>query len=177
MRVLGVFKPLGAMWSFILGGVIRWLGISIVIIMAFFVAASTISRYLFNKPVPAYDTYVGLMMVVIIAFGASYVLRQGKHPKVGIVVDKLPPKVAAYLQVIGDFISLVVVFLLVVAVAKITLISFASKLIEESTGFLMWPMYLLVPVAFSLLAIEFTYQTAQSIKKLSALRGHLKGRG
>lgn len=78
--------------------------------IAFLIVADVIMRYAFNKPFAITEPLAELIMVVLLAFGGVFLLREDDFIRVDIVVHALPPKVQMWMRGITDVIAAVVFF-------------------------------------------------------------------
>ena len=87
---------------------------------------------------------------------APWVLREGAHVRVDIVVTTLPPRAAALLETLADLIGLAVCLVLLWYGVKVTLTAQAlGSMVLKSIIFPEWWALIVVPVSSLLLAAEF----------------------
>jgi len=87
---------------------------------------------------------------------APWVLREGAHVRVDIVVTALPPRGAALLETIADLIGLAVCLILLWYGVKVTLTAqLLGSMVLKSIIFPEWWALAVVPLSSLLLAIEF----------------------
>jgi TRAP-type C4-dicarboxylate transport system permease small subunit len=87
---------------------------------------------------------------------APWVLREGAHVRVDIVVTALPPRGAALLETLADLIGLAVCLVLLWYGVKVTLTAQAlGSMVLKSIMFPEWWALVVVPISSLLLAIEF----------------------
>lgn len=96
----------------------------------------------------------GLFVATFLA--APWVLREGAHVRVDIVVAALPPRAAALLQRLADLVGLIVCLILLWYSLKVTLAAAASgSMVLKSFIFPEWWALAVMPPSSLLLAAEF----------------------
>jgi TRAP-type C4-dicarboxylate transport system permease small subunit len=94
---------------------------------------------------------------------APWVLREGAHVRVDIVVAALPPRGAALLETIADLIGLAVCLVLLWYGVKITLTAQAlDSMVLKSIIFPEWWALAVIPLSSLLLAIEFVLRLSRA---------------
>lgn len=102
-------KPSG-MGEYILSTLEDWLAIiagMIVLALMCVVTADVIMRSLFNYPLPNSYEYMELGMVFVVYLGASQVQREKRHIAIDAVINALPPRGSAFLELLGCVIGLI----------------------------------------------------------------------
>jgi TRAP-type C4-dicarboxylate transport system permease small subunit len=103
---------------------------------------------------------------------APWVLREGAHVRVDIVVAALPSRGAALLEMIADLIGLAVCLILLWYGVKVTLTAAAlGSMVLKSIIFPEWWALAVVPLSSLLLAIEFVLRLGRAHRTAPAL-GH-----
>lgn len=77
-------------------------------IIAFIIVADVVMRYAFNKPFSFTTPLAELILVLILTFGGTYLLREQDFIRVDIVVQFLPRKVQIIMRCIVDLIGSIV---------------------------------------------------------------------
>lgn len=137
--------------SSVLGWVGTYLvgGIAVVMIYEVFV------RYVLNKPTSWSLEVAELMQVTLAYIVASYVLKEGGHVSMTVVIDRFAGKVRNWLLMVSSIIS-------ALACAPVIYLSWVTFQVSSSTGersfntqIPVYPFKLLVCIGFFLLAIQF----------------------
>ncbi|MFZ5962667.1 TRAP transporter small permease subunit [Thalassococcus sp. BH17M4-6] len=125
---------------------------------------SVTGRNGFNEPLPGYVDWIETFMPLIAILGVSYVQRDGGHIRMDIVVGQLRGRVLWLVE----FISTLGILLLIVALVWGTYAHFDRSFdmtkpmwSRDSTidiGLPLWPAKLVVPVAFSVMALRLVLQ-------------------
>ena len=100
-----------------------------------------------------------LLLYLITMSVAPWLLRQGQHIRVDIVLQALPPRVAWSLEWVGDLLGLACCVVLAWYGAQATLSSYLSGAVNIKTLVTPeWWSLLPLPVVFVLLAIEMVFR-------------------
>lgn len=103
---------------------------------------------------------------------APWVLREGAHVRVDIVVTTLPPRSAHFLETFADLIGLAVCVILLWYGVKVTLTALAlGSMVLKSIIFPEWWALAVVPLSSLLLAVEFVLRLYRAHDAVPA-RGH-----
>lgn len=81
--------------------VCRWIGITIAVFMMVFIFIAVIARE-FNFPILGDVELVQLSMVVLIMFALSYTETENAHISIGLLVDRLPQRAQAILDILAN---------------------------------------------------------------------------
>ncbi len=121
-------------------------------------------RHVFNQPVPGYVDWIEQAMPLIAFMGISYVQRVGGHIRMDIVVGRLkgrPLWVFEFITTLAMFILMVLIVWGAFAHFQRSF-DFAAPLWSRDSSLdirlPLWPMKLLVPVAFSVLVLRLFLQ-------------------
>src|SRR5437868_2015712 len=103
---------------------------------------------------------------------APWVLREGAHVRVDIVVTTLPPRGAAFLETVADLVGLAICLILLWYGVKVTLTAQAlGSMVLKSIIFPEWWALAVVPLSSLLLAVEFVLRLSRAHHAVPA-RGH-----
>ena len=118
----------------------------------------------FNAPLPGYVDWIEQFMPVITMLGVAYVMRLGGHIRMDILVGQLGGRALWLFEAVSSFFMLAVTLLLIWGSWAHFQRSFdlaAPMWSRDSSidiGLPLWPAKLVVPVAFSVLAIRLSLQ-------------------
>ena len=98
-------------------------------------------------------------MLLITAFAAPWLLRQGQHVRIDVVLVHLPPRIGWMCEIVADALGFAVSLLMLWHAARVLLASVLSgtQIVKEFTipeWWLLWPL----PLMFALLAGEFAFR-------------------
>jgi TRAP-type mannitol/chloroaromatic compound transport system permease small subunit len=127
-------------------------------------------RYAFNQSSNAWleiQWYLNSAMFLLVA---AYTLKLNAHVRIDVIAGKLSPRAQAWIDVFGS------VFMLLPAVLIIAWYSLPSlansfqlhEMSSDSGGLVRWPVRLLIPLAFALLALQ---GVSEIIKRAAFLNG------
>ena len=135
-------------------------------------AGNAVSRYLFDLSSNAWLELQWYLFSAVFLLAAGYALLHNEHVRIDVIFGHLPPRVRAWIDLIGG-----VFFLLPMAVIIMVLswpIFVDSYRINEYSsdagGLLRWPVKLLIPAGFLLLALQ---GVSEIIKRIAFLLGHI----
>ena len=151
-----------------IGRSVYWLLLAAVIIST----VNAIVRKTFNLSSNAYLEAQWYMFAAMFMLGAGYVFLHDQHVRIDVIAGKLSRRVQVWIDIVG-----IVVFLLPLC-AFVVWTSLPSVMTAWDTqevsanpgGLIRWPLYALVPIGFSLLAL-------QSLSELFKRIGFLTGAG
>ena len=149
-----------------IGRSVAWLGLAAVLICA---AAAT-ARYALNIGSNAWLEIQWYLNAAVFLLVAGYTLRRQEHVRIDVIAGKLSPQAQAWIDILGG------IFMLLPAAIIIGWYSWPSlvnsyEISEHSSdpgGLIRWPVRLLIPVAFTLLALQ---GVSEIIKRVGFLRG------
>jgi len=151
-----------------IGRSVYWLLLAAVIIST----VNAIVRKTFNLSSNAYLEAQWYLFAAIFMLGAGYVFLHDQHVRIDVIAGKLSRRVQVWIDVIG------ITFFLLPLCAFVVWTSLPSLMTAWETqevsanpgGLIRWPLYALVPIGFSLLAL-------QSLSELFKRIGFLAGAG
>ena len=125
---------------------------------------SVAGRHFFNMPLPGYVDWIEQVMPLIAFMGIAYTQRNGGHIRMDMIIGKMRGRVLWALELLTVTLVLVVILALIWGswAHFDRSFDFAKPLWSRDSsidiGIPMWPAKLLVPVAFSLLAVRLVLQ-------------------
>ena len=134
---------------------------------ALLIVTAIVARYVFDYGLTFPSEYATYLVCFIVFIGASYTMRIRGHVTVDLVVNRLPKRAREWLEVIN--LVLCVLFSVAFLAHGINLVRTAFELGTVSitaTQTPLAPIFLLMPIGFSLLAIESLIQLYGSIRRL-----------
>ncbi|MFT6912229.1 MAG: TRAP-type mannitol/chloroaromatic compound transport system permease small subunit [Paracoccaceae bacterium] len=129
-----------------------------------FAVVSVSGRNLINMPVPGYVDWIEQLMPLIAFMGVSYTMRDGTHIRMDILIGRFSGRWLWTAELITAFAALVLIVLLIWGSWAHVDRSFdlnAPWFSRDSSIDIripLWPAKLLVPVAFSVLALRLILQ-------------------
>ncbi|HXJ50278.1 MAG TPA: TRAP transporter small permease subunit [Burkholderiales bacterium] len=150
----------------LVGRSVAWLGLAAVLICA----AAASARYALNVGSNAWLEIQWYLNAAVFLLVAGYTLKRHEHVRIDVIFGKLPPRVQAWIEILGGL------FMLLPATIIIGWYSWPSLVnswgIQEYSsdpgGLIRWPVRLLIPVAFALLALQ---GVSEIVKRIGFLKG------
>ena len=144
---------------------------NLLVLLAVIVSAgNAMSRYAFNLSSNAWLEVQWYMFAVIVMFGAAYTLKRNEHVRVDLFYMTLSRRGQLWVDILGTLI-----FLLPTCVILAWLswpFFMQSFLVDEHSsnagGLLRWPIKLVLPVGFALVALQ---GISELIKRVAFLNG------
>ncbi|MDQ3026440.1 MAG: TRAP transporter small permease subunit [Pseudomonadota bacterium] len=136
-------------------------------------AANAMSRYAFDLSSNAWLEIQWYLFAGIVMLGASHTLRMNEHVRVDIVYTHLSERGKEWLDLVGTAVFLVP-SMLVIAWYSVPFFMQSWNVQEMSGnagGLLRWPVKVLVPIGFTLVALQ---GVSEIIKRAASLRGDVR---
>jgi TRAP-type mannitol/chloroaromatic compound transport system permease small subunit len=152
-----------------LGRVANWMVLAACLISA----GNAMTRYAFDLSSNAWLEIQWYLFAAIVMLGASYTLRMNEHVRVDIVYTHLSERGKEWLDLIGTALFLVP-SMLVIAWESYPFFLTSWQIQEVSGnagGLLRWPVKILVPLGFTLVALQ---GISEIIKRAASLRGDVR---
>ena len=135
-------------------------------------AGNAMIRYAFSYSSNGWLELQWYMFAILVMFGASYTFRRNEHVRVEILYLMLSERGQLWLDLIGTLFFLVPSCLLLAYLSwPFFLQSYdVGETSGNAGGLLRWPIKLVIPAGFVLLALQ---GLSEVIKRIAALRGEL----
>ena len=145
-----------------------WLGLVAVVVCT----ANAIARYAFNLSSNAWLELQWYLNAAVFLLIAAWALRRNEHVRIDVIAGRLSPRAQAWIDILGA------VFMLLPAVAIIGWYSWPSlanswsihEYSSDPGGLIRWPVRLIIPIAFAMLALQ---GVSEVIKRVAFLKGLL----
>jgi TRAP-type mannitol/chloroaromatic compound transport system permease small subunit len=150
-----------------IGRALCWLLLLAVIISA----GNAIIRKSFNMSSNAYLEAQWYLFAAIFTLGAGYVFLHDQHVRIDVISSKLKRRTQVWIDVVGITVFLLPLCAFVIW-TSLPSVQTAFRMNEVSAnpgGLLRWPLYVLVPIGFGLLALQ---SVSELFKRLGFLTGH-----
>jgi TRAP-type mannitol/chloroaromatic compound transport system permease small subunit len=149
-----------------IGKIAAWFGLLAVIICT----VNAIFRYTLNMSSNAWLEIQWYLNAVMFLLVAAWALKRNDHVRIDVIGGKLPLRGQAWIDILGGALALLPASLIIAWYSWPSLVS-SFQIGEHSSdpgGLIRWPIRLLIPVAFGLLALQ---GISEIIKRVAFLRG------
>jgi TRAP-type mannitol/chloroaromatic compound transport system permease small subunit len=136
-------------------------------------AGNAMVRYAFDISSNAWLEIQTYLFTVTVMLGAAYTLRRNEHVRVDILYMMLSERGKVWLDLVGTLLFLLTTMAILAWLSWPAFLS--AWLSQESSpnagGLLRWPVLLLMPLGFALVALQ---GISEVIKRIAALRGSIQ---
>ena len=146
------------------GHIANWL----VLLACLISAGNATSRYLFSASSNAWLEVQWYMFTGMVMFGGAYTLKMNEHVRVDLFYGIFPEKVRIWIDIIGGFLFLLPICVILVFFTWPWFVESwqIQEMSSNAGGLIRWPVKLLLPVGFALMAIQ---GVSEIIKRIAAL--------
>ena len=149
-----------------IGKAAAWLGLGAVLVCT----GNAMARYALNIGSNAWLEMQWYLNSAVFLLIAGYALKRNEHVRIDVIISRLSERAQAWIDLLGG------VFMLLPAMVIIAWYSWPSlvnswhinEYSSDPGGLIRWPVRLLIPVAFTLLAAQ---GVSEVIKRIAFLRG------
>ena len=148
------------------GRAVYWL----VLIVALVSAGNAVSRYGFGASSNAWLEAQWYLFSAIFLLAAGYTLKHNGHVRIDVIYGRLSPRARALIDLVGTVLFLLPMTLLIMWLSWTGFAeSYAiGEVSPDAGGLLRWPVKLLIPLGFALLALQ---GLSEIIKRIAFLAG------
>ena len=152
MRILLSFSTLIDAMNEKIGLICNWL----VLLACIVSAGNAMVRYAYDKSSNAWLEAQWYMFAVIVMFGAAYTLRKNEHVRVDIFYMTLSRRGQLWVDILGTLVFLIPTCTILAWLSWPFFIQSFNVLEHSSNagGLLRWPIKLVVPLGFALVALQ-----------------------
>jgi TRAP-type mannitol/chloroaromatic compound transport system permease small subunit len=149
-----------------IGRAVSWLGLAAVLICA----AAALARYSLNRGSNAWLEIQWYLNSAVFLLVAAYALKRNDHVRIDAIAGRLPPRFLAWIDILGGVFALLPAMILIAWYSWPSLANsfHINEYSSDPGGLIRWPVRLLIPVAFSLLALQ---GVSEIIKRVGFLKG------
>jgi TRAP-type mannitol/chloroaromatic compound transport system permease small subunit len=160
-----------------LSGAIDWLNekvgrsvIWLVLIAVLISAGNAIIRKVFDMSSNAWLEVQWYLFSAIFLLAAGYTLMRNEHVRIDVLVHRLPKRGQIWVDILGlvFFLAPFVLVMIYLSWPVFMRAYVSGEMSENAGGLIRWPVYLLVPIGFSLLALQ---GVSELIKRFAFLKG------
>ena len=149
------------------GRAVLWL----VLVMTLVSAANAVARYALNMSSNGWLELQWYLFAGVFLLAAGYTLKHNGHVRIDLVYGHVSPRAQAWIDLLGGLVALLPLTLLLVWLSwPLFIDSFHSgEMSSDAGGLIRWPVRLLTPLGFGLLALQ---GVSEIIKRIAFLRGY-----
>jgi TRAP-type mannitol/chloroaromatic compound transport system permease small subunit len=150
------------------GHAVYWLILAAVLVSA----ANAGLRYFFDIGSNAWLELQWYLFSAVFLLAAGYALLHNEHVRIDVIFGHLRPRLRAWIDLIGGVFFLLPMAVIIMALSwPIFVISYQlNEYSSDAGGLLRWPVKLLIPVGFLLLALQGVSET---VKRAAFLLGRI----
>jgi len=148
------------------GRSVIWLVLMAVLISA----GNAIIRKLFDTSSNAWLEVQWYLFSAIFLLASGYTLMRNEHVRIDVLLHRLPKRGQIWVDIFG-FIFFMMPFVLLMIYLSwpvFTRAFFSGEMSENAGGLIRWPVYILAPIGFTLLALQ---SVSELIKRFAFLKG------
>lgn len=145
----------------------------LVLVMTIISASNAVVRFVFNYSSNGLLEIQWYLFAAVFLLCAPYTLQRNEHVRIDVLSGKLSPRGLAVIDIIGTLFFLLPMVVLVLWLSM-PLIAESYKINEMSAnagGLLRWPVKILLPIGFTLLALQ---GISELIKRIAFLAGRIE---
>jgi TRAP-type mannitol/chloroaromatic compound transport system permease small subunit len=148
------------------GRTVYWMVLAAVLVSS----GNAVVRYLFDYSSNGWLELQWYLYTSFFLIGAGYTLLRNEHVRIDIIYSRLMPRTRAWIDVLGGIFFLLPMALVIMTLAwPVFTASFAlHETSPSANGLLRWPVKLMMPVGFFLLALQ---GVSEIIKRAAFLMG------
>ena len=141
-----------------------------VLLAALLSAANAFSRYLFSYSSNGFLEAQWYMFGALVMLGAPYTLKVNEHVRVDVVYSAISPRARLIVDIVGIILFLLpaMIFLAYLTWWQFSVAFEQGERSSQYGGLIRWPVKLVLPVGFALLALQ---GLSELIKRFAALAG------
>jgi len=144
----------------------------LVLLMTIICALNASVRFIFDISSNGFLEIQWYLFAAVFLLGAPYTLQKNEHVRIDVLSSKLSPRGLAWIDIIGTLFFLLPMVVMVMWLS-LPLIAESIKINEMSAnagGLLRWPVKILLPIAFALIALQ---GISELIKRIAFLMGRI----
>jgi TRAP-type mannitol/chloroaromatic compound transport system permease small subunit len=145
-----------------IGRAVCWLIPAAVLISA----GNAVMRYAFNISSNAWLEIQWYLFAAVFLLAAGYTLRHNAHIRIDILAGRLSPRAQAWIDIVGTVLFLLPLAGIVLWLSWPVFINayVSNEVSNDAGGLILWPVRLLIPAGFALLALQ---GISELIKKIA----------
>ena len=162
MRVAGWIDALNE-W---IGKSAAWLGLAAVLVCT----GNALARYALNIGSNAWLELQWYLNAAVFLLIAGYALKRNEHVRIDVIISRLSERTQAWIDLLGGLFMLLPVTIIIGWYSWPSLVNswHINEYSSDPGGLIRWPVRVLIPLAFGLLALQ---GVSEIIKRVAFLKG------
>jgi len=143
-----------------------WLGLGAVLVCT----GNAVARYALNIGSNAWLELQWYLNSAVFLLIAAYALKRNEHVRIDVIIGRLSERTQAWIDLLGGVFMLLPVTLIIAWYSWPSLVSswHINEYSSDPGGLIRWPVRILIPLAFTLLALQ---GVSEIIKRVAFLKG------
>ena len=148
------------------GRLVLWL----VLVTSVVSAGNAVARYGLNLSSNAWLEIQWYLFGAIFLLAAGYTLKHNGHVRIDVIYGRLAPRTRAWIDLVGALVFLLPFSLLMVRLSWPGFVEsfLRGEMSPDAGGLIRWPVHLLIPLGFALLALQ---GVSEGVKRVAFLLG------
>ena len=142
------------------------IGMGWVMLMMFLTTLDVALRYFFSSPIPGALEVSEIMLAIFGILGIAYTQGAGANVRVAMLVEKLPTRAAAVLNLVTGLLSFQIIVMLVWYGVVMGVEEYQFGTTTDSLGIPLYPVHFLLPAGALLLSLEIVKEMIASVAEL-----------
>jgi TRAP-type mannitol/chloroaromatic compound transport system permease small subunit len=145
-----------------------WLGLAAVLVCT----ANALARYALNIGSNAWLELQWYFNSAVFLLIAAYALKRNEHVRIDVILGRLSHRAQAWIDILGGLFMLLPATVIIAWYSWPSLVSswHINEYSSDPGGLIRWPVRALIPLAFTLLALQ---GVSEIVKRIAFLRGLL----
>jgi len=150
------------------GHLVYWLILAAVVVSA----GNATVRYLFDKSSNGWLELQWYLFSAVFLLASGYTLLHNEHVRIDVINGHLPPRLRAWIDLLGGLFFLLPMALIIMVLSWPLVVEsvLRDEVSSDAGGLLRWPVKLLIPAGFLLLALQ---GVSEIIKRAGFLMGRI----
>lgn len=163
--LLGLSRLIDSLNGWI-GKIVYWLILVSVVVSS----GNATVRYFFSRSSNGWLEIQWYLFSAVFLLGAGYTLLHNEHVRIDIINSRLKPRTRAWIDIFGTVFFLLPMAILIMTLAWPVFVEswIRNEFSTDAGGLIRWPVKLLIPVGFFLLALQ---GASELIKRVAFLMG------
>ena len=146
------------------------IGMGWVMLMMFLTTLDVVLRYFFSSPIPGALEVSEIMLAIFGIMGIAYTHGVGANVRVAMLVENMPTRAAAVLNLITGLLSFQIIAMLVWYGVVMGVEEYQFGTTTDSLKIPLYPIHFLLPIGAFLLSLEIVKEIVASVSGI--ITGH-----